>query len=359
MLSIYYGLEDRHSELQKIERLMNQKTYVIIVNWNGWIDTIECLETVLRSDYSHFQVILCDNGSRDGSLAKIKEWAEGRLIPEIPFNHPLRFLSSPPVAKPISYIEYSTAEAASGGYDSNNNSKLILIRIESNLGFAGGNNVGIRYALARNDFNYIWLLNNDTVIMPDALSCLVRRIEQKRGAGMCGSTLPYYHQNETIWTLGGGTYNKWLGISCNIDNQSGLNIEAVSQQQVEEKLIYLAGASILVSRAFLKDVGPMCEDYFLFFEEPDWILRGKGKYCVAYAKHSIVYHKVGSSTSLHDKDKRNGMPSLYYILKNRILFTKKFFPLALPSVICFTLYTQLVVKRMRNSSNNLFKKVSH
>ncbi len=307
------------------------KIYIIIVNWNGWRDTIECLESVFRNDYPSYRVLVCDNGSEDGSLDKIKAWAGGHLRNDVPLDHPLYGLSFPPIAKPVSFAEYSRAEAESGRVRSDA-ARLVLIRIETNLGFAGGNNVGLRYALSRGDFSHAWLLNNDVVIEPDALTRLVERMRNKKDAGMCGSTLPYYSRPSIVWALGGGTYNRWLARSRNIGHLQPMQT-AVSRDKVEASLDYLAGASMLVSRAFLNDIGLMSEEYFLYYEEPDWALRAKGRHTLAYSPESIVYHKIGASTTLLDRSKDRRKASASYAMKSHVRFTMKFFPFFLPIVL--------------------------
>ena len=313
------------------------KVYIIIVNWNGWMDTVECLESVFRNDYPSYQVIVCDNGSRDGSLEHIKRWATGELANEVPPSGPLNSLSFPPVRKPISFTEYTREEVDGVRNLIPSDAKLILIKNTSNLGFAGGNNVGIRYALDRDDFRHVWLLNNDVVIKPDALSHLVRRMNEKKDAGMCGSTIPYYSAPDTIWTLGGGVYNKWLSRSHSIGNMEPLR-DAASRCNVEGTMDYLAGASMLVSRVFLQEVGLMNEEYFLYFEEPDWALRGKGRFSLAYAPESVVYHKVGASTKLIDETDISNKSSKFYAMKSHLLFTRNFFPVLIPLLLarfCF------------------------
>ena len=92
------------------------KVAIIILNWNGWKDTLECLESVFRNTYPNYQVIVVDNGSTDGSMEKIKAWADGKqdvLTPEP--THPLYHLSHPPVKKPIPYMYYTREEAEKGG----------------------------------------------------------------------------------------------------------------------------------------------------------------------------------------------------------------------------------------------------
>jgi GT2 family glycosyltransferase len=309
----------------------SDNVYIIIVNWNGWRDTIECLESVFRNDYPSYRVVVCDNGSQDMSLEKIREWADGLLTVDTAPGHPLYELSHPPAKKPIPYREYTRAEAERGE-NSGNSERLILIRNQFNLGFAGGNNVGLRYVLARDDFGYAWLLNNDTVIKQDALTRLVQRIRERANAGMCGSRIPYYSDPDHVWALGGGRYNIWLAQSGNIGHMSSVS-ETLSRDTIEAELDYLAGASMLVSRSFLKDIGLMSEDYFLYYEEPDWALRAKGKYTLAYAPDSIVYHKVGVSTGMLNKKGLSRDSSIWHEMKSQLRFTRRFFPVTLPVVV--------------------------
>ena len=323
-----------------------KRVYILILNWNGWGDTIECLESVFRLDYPDFRVIICDNASGDGSLEKIQAWAEGRLDPYAPPNHPLRGLSFPPVAKPLDYVIHDRVEAETGCKNVDAPA-ITLIRTGANLGFAGGNNVGLRHALARDDFDFVWLLNNDTVVMPDALSRMAQRMNERPDAGICGSLMPYYDAPDVIWTSGGGTFNRWLAKSHSLDNCLPLS-SATPRDVAEQRMKFVAGASMLVSRAFLRDIGLMCEDYFLYFEEPDWCFRGRDRYAIAYADRSVVYHKVGISTSRHDEGTDRTAES--YFFRNQILFTAKFFPLALPLV-----RLRVIVNRLKSA----FRRMIH
>ena len=163
---------DRHSP----------RVYVALLNWNGWGDTLECLESLFRSDYSDFQVIVCDNGSEDGSMDHLEAWAEGRVdIAGGCRDQRLARFSFPPAPKPIPYVVHGRGAAEAGGGGSDSSARLILIESGANLGFAGGYNIALRYALARDDFAYIWLLNNDTVVNGDALSAVGPSHARKAG----------------------------------------------------------------------------------------------------------------------------------------------------------------------------------
>lgn len=304
--------------------------YILILNWNGWRDTVECLESVLRNEYPNYRVILCDNDSQDDSVEHIKKWADGQMLPEAPNNGSIRFLSSPPVPKPVPYVEYDRSQAEAGGKTTDTDSRLILIRTGANLGFAGGNNVGLRYALAKNDFAYVWLLNNDTVIQRDALTQMVRRMGEKPGAGMCGSTVPFYHDPERLWALGGARYNRWLARPRCIGLGQPVRM-SVDADLVERRMNFVAGASMLVSRNFLREVGLLSEDYFLYYEELDWAVRAKGRFGLAFAPESLVYHKVGASMS-QDGPNHDTAAADYFMFRNSVLFTWKYFPYAMPVV---------------------------
>lgn len=98
------------------------RVYILILNWNGWGDTIECLESVFRNVYMDFRVIVCDNGSVDGSLSHIRSWSKGELDSFVPSGNPLRRLSHPPIRKPVSIWEYDGAQAEDGGADTDRKS---------------------------------------------------------------------------------------------------------------------------------------------------------------------------------------------------------------------------------------------
>jgi len=117
-------------------------TYIILLNWNGWRDTIGCLESVFQSSGSPFRVVVCDNNSSDGSLSKIADWARGLMPAEVPQDQRLRELIGG-VMRPIEYAAL-TATAINAGGTTDKGEPLILIDNEDNGGFAAGNNVGLR-----------------------------------------------------------------------------------------------------------------------------------------------------------------------------------------------------------------------
>ena len=306
-----------------LEYLSLSRVYIIIVNWNGWKDTIECLESLLLLEYPDYRIVVCDNGSQDDSVINLRGWCEKAFG-----------------SGSSAWQELSRDDAEKGGGLAD--SMFTLVTNGANLGFGGGTNVGLRYALARGDADFCWLLNNDTVVEALALTEMVGRLNEKPDAGMCGSTLREYGNRSKIQALGGAIYYKWLGVAWHIGRT--INGDVLPDPAlVEKNMDYVVGASLLVRSAYLKEVGLMAEDYFLYFEEIDWVSRGQGRYSLAYAPKSIVYHKVGMSIGTATNPLRKSYQCDYYTLRNRLLFTRRFYPFALPGVyVC--LVVELLVR---------------
>ena len=297
---------------------------IVLLNWNGWKNTIECLESVFRLSYPAFRVIVCDNSSTDGSLDQIRDWADGRIAAPCP-SAELAHLVASPLPKPIQHITVHPSGNSTGVSPA---AKLELIATGGNLGFAGGNNVGLRYALSRPDCQCLWLLNNDTVVEPDALSALIRAVQADPELGLCGSILRDYSCPASVLTLGGRRYNRWSGRTRPI-----LPGSQKERNAPHLPLDYVEGASLLVTRAFLETVGLMAEDYFLYFEEMDWVMRACGRFRLGYSPQSVVYHKEGGSIGGRHKN-RNLRTALadFYQARNRLVFTRRYLPWLLPSM---------------------------
>ncbi len=301
---------------------------VILVNWNGWKDTVECLESVFRLRCADFRIVVCDNGSTDGSLEKIEEWARGNFLAEVSDQRLWR-LSSPPFTKPIPFRKLTREQAASGATGSD--PRLILIQNGANLGFAAGNNVGLRYALGDVECKFFWLLNNDTVVDPEALSAMILHVQEHPEIGLCGSLNLSYYKPDEVQAQGGRQYSVWTGRAR---MAAACKVEALDPHSV--RMDYVNGASMLATRAFLEGIGLLEESYFLYFEEMDWALRAKGVFQLGYVRDSIVYHKEGATTGSSTDQKKRSLLSEKYASRNRVLFTKRFFPWALPSVLVWT-----------------------
>lgn len=116
-----------------------------------------------------------------------------------------------------------------------------------------------------------------------ALTYLVKKAKRNPKIGLCGSLLHYYYEPERVQAIN-GVYNKYFATSQY--NTSILSLKPID---------YVVGASMLISKEFIEDIGLLSEEYFLYYEELDWVMRAKGKYIQAYATESIVYHKEGAT----------------------------------------------------------------
>lgn len=312
------------------------RVYVLIVNFRRWQDTIECLESVLRSRGADFRVVVCDNGSADGSWERLQAWAAG-TADSVPASGSMARLSQPPLPKPVDHVAIGEAEA--GGTSPSGH--VTFIRSATNRGFAGGNNLCLRHALNDPAVGWFWLLNNDVVVEPDAMAHLVRHMASDRRIGMCGSTVAFYDRPETVQALGGGSYLPWLGTVRHVGEGTPVDEARMASPD------YVLGASLMVSAAFVRRIGFLSEDYFLYFEELDWAARAGGQFTVAHAPDSMVYHKEGG-TSGSTRAGAATRPAFadYCGIRSRLLFTRRFHPWALPTV-CLGLLGVIVNRAVR------------
>jgi GT2 family glycosyltransferase len=285
---------------------MDNKVYIIILNYNNWYDTIECLESVLRNDYPNYQVIVVDNNSQNNSVDYMKAWADGMLDICVDPKNPLRNLSFPPLPKPIPYVFYTKEEAEKGGNKDleqklmNNipqgiTTKYPIIFIENtkNLGFAGGNNIGIRYALAKNDFDSIILLNNDTVINRNTISNLVSAKLKLGEKAIYGGRIFYYSDPEKIW-YDGGKLKEW---KCRTSHLNMRKYKHEIKDITETKEVdYITFCCVLIPKIIIENIGLIDESYFMFFEDVDYsyIVRKSG-YKLYHISNVNLWHKVSAS----------------------------------------------------------------
>jgi GT2 family glycosyltransferase len=261
---------------------------IVLLNWNSWKDTVECIESCRKLSYPDFQILIVDNGSSDGSEALLRE-----RFPEIEF-----------------------------------------IQTGANLGFAGGNNVGIRHAL-EHGADYVWLLNNDTIVDPDALTPLVQAAGSEKKIGMVGSKIVYYDSPRLLWYAGAVLDPR----KPHRPSHLGLNEEDRGQYDLTCQTGYVTGCSLLASKEMLAEVGLLDAELFLYFEDVDWSARAKAAgWKLMYCPGSLVYHKVSISTG--------GAASptlLYYTSRNRLYFIKRNFPGKIISAFAYDIYEHVLV----------------
>lgn len=292
---------------------------LVMVSWNSWRHTIECLDSVFGQAWPGFHVFIVDNASADGSVEQIAAWcaqprAEASWVRHEGVARSTHRAEPAPIGTRVLDRPEGLVPPAPPGC------RVTLIHSGGNLGYAGGCNVAIR-AAGLDAFDYFWFLNTDTVVDRHALTSLLKRAERDARIGMVGSTVRYYDRPHIVQAMGGAHADFSRGLSRHIGE--GLSIDAVPADAsvIERKLTYIFGASMLVSSRFVRDVGPMQDDYFLYYEEIDWTLRGRDRFTLAYAADSHIFHKSGATSS---RVKPSFTTRLYY--RNRIRFMSRFFP---------------------------------
>jgi GT2 family glycosyltransferase len=295
---------------------MSAQTAIVLLNWNGWKDTIECLQSLALLAHPSYAVIVVDNASTDGSMDHITKWLADQV--------------EPGAATPLVVGPLITQDQIAGFDGALAHRTVTLIQANQNGGFAAGNNLGLRLALnAKCDC--MWLLNNDTTVDPHALTALEERMGEDSKIGMVGSVLCYHDQPDIIQAVGGVQFNYWRARGRQIGQ--GLSLRTADLQSLAtQPLSYIAGASMLVSKPFLENVGLMYEGYFLYFEEIDWAARAKPTWSLATASKSLVFHKEGGSIGTSSRTTRSTLAQ-YYLTRNGLVFFRRHKPLLLPVAI--------------------------
>jgi GT2 family glycosyltransferase len=235
-------------------------TSVIIVNYNGFRDTINCISSLSDSEYKNMHIIIVDNCSTDNSYNELAEW--------LSINYWNWIRTSSENAIPSNNESLRTLI-------SKQKSSIILIKSDKNNGFAAGNNIGINFAQKHLNTEYFWLLNNDTQVAFDSVKILRNKMIEERGKqrklGLLGAKILDYTNRNIIQSVG-VKYNKFLAVAKPI----GSGEKDIGQFDADGPFgDYILGASLFFHSSFIEEVGLMSEKYFLYFEELDWILRGK------------------------------------------------------------------------------------
>ncbi|WP_457751204.1 glycosyltransferase family 2 protein [Thermococcus sp.] len=295
---------------------MLPRVSIIILNWNGWKDTIECLESLYRINYPNYDVIIIDNGSKDDSVEKIKDYARGKI------KVSSKFFDYNPENKPIMVFEISEEEAKRGKFNKPHYDKydpdrrLILIKNKKNHGFAGGNNIGMKFALSVLNPEYILLLNNDTIVTPSFLRHLVESAKDENVGSV--QALLLRPDFKTVDSLG-------QELSTLGAEDSGMGSAYTPLENDLEVFGACAASALYQSKALLL-AGLFDESFFILHEDVDlsWRLRLSG-YKSILSHNSIVLHRRGISES-PEKKKRKGGVLLYYGRKNSIRVYIRYHP---------------------------------
>lgn len=243
--------------------------HIIILNWNGFDDTSELLESLLKISYSNYSIVIVDNNSANDEADRLEKIYKG---------------------------------------------KAHIIKCKENLGFAGGNNVGIQYALEK-EADYILLLNNDTKVSSDFLEILVRKYQTSEQAGIVAPRINYFEEQKKIWS-DGGYISQLRGSGFAYSDKLETEVDSS-----DKTVTFVSGCCMLISKEVLQKIGSFDEKYFLYIEDTDLCQRTiKAGYKILVSHQSKIFHKVSSST----KNRNRALP-LYYTTRNRLFFAKKHF----------------------------------
>ena len=328
------------------------KVSVIILNWNGWKDTIECLESLYQIDYPNFDIILVDNHSQDDSIQRIRDYCDGKIVPKS------TFYSYNKENKPIQIFEYTQKETerdmqtniSEGYHDLSSDKKLILIKNDKNYGFAEGNNVGIRYSLKTLNPQYILLLNNDTVVEKHFLTEMVKTGEDNKKIAVIGSKTYYYNfndKNDVLWSVGGtvdlSRYPGYHDIDLN-DKQP-----AIKNSKLD--VDWISGAVMLIKTDMMPK-NLLNSDFFFGCEDVDLCIEMKNKgFKMVTNLKAVVWHKAGASKS---KVKFRGISKE---IKTNLKFMKahkKNYKLHLPIYMLQVIYrySSMFIKKLARDTKN-------
>lgn len=268
-----------------------KKTAIILVNWNSYALTAQCIRSLQQMSYPESAtVILVDNHSADGSGEALKN----------EFPH------------------------------------IIYIQANDNLGFTGGNNVGIAYAI-QEKFDYTLLLNNDTTVDPDFLAPMVAYMETHPETGAVQPLIYYHHQPSLIWN-GGSFYNQWLGHPY--IRYIGKKIESTPlQNNTPVPVDWITGCAFFTRTSLLESIGALSDNLFMYFEDIDLSFRIREKgFQLRLLPQSVIWHVGGMSNKNKEKTREGFVnPVVHYLnIRNRIWILKKYTSLLnLPSVLLF------------------------
>jgi GT2 family glycosyltransferase len=242
------------------------------------------------------------------------------------------------VRKPIAYKEYTRSAAENGGSMGSDEAQLVFVRMTENTGFTGGNNVGFRYLISRDEPGYVWVLNNDTVVGPDALRQLVDAAERDESIGVVGARLLHYASPDRVQAAGGATITRWNGMPWLVTDDSA----ADDRRPYAEHIDFVHGASMLIPLPVLRRVGFFDERYFVYSEEADWCFRMKAQELrMAYVRAAMVWHKEGQTMGPRSPFQD------YLVVRNTLLLVHRFFRPFVPLAVLYSVYRCFLPKLVR------------
>jgi len=295
---------------------MPRKVAIVILNWNGWEDTVECLDSVYQISYDPFFVIVVDNGSSDDSVLKLREYCSGDMVVQTGIS------PSDRAVRPSHLVELERSAAEAGNVSPNavigsaSERSLVLILNERNYGFAEGCNMGIRFALSVLDPDYILLLNNDTVVDKNLLREMIRLGESDERVGIMGPKIYYYDFNgrRDVILYAGGRIEPWREI---VFTHVGAGEIDTGQYDLVCETEWCSGAAFLLKTKLAKAalLNPV---YQFGIEDVEYCLDARKRgYKVVYVPSAKVWHKVSVSWKKFGKRIRRDISRyLYFIREN-------------------------------------------
>ena len=289
---------------------------VVLVTFNSAEIILDCLESLLASGGVRLRIQVVDNASTDGTADLLRAWARGDSAARAPLGD-LPFALEPS-AKPLPLLTDLGAAGADGH-------AVALLETGENLGFAGGVNRGLAELARREGIERFWILNPDTVVPPDTARAFATHPVPEGGFALMGGRVLYLDRPDMI-QIDGGTINRWTGITGNLNV---LHSHAVTPPPTLDRLDFITGASMVASREFYRRVGPMREDYFLYYEEVDWALR-RGELPLVHCPEAVAFHRAGTAIGSPKPDRPASPFSLYFKHRARMMFLRRFRPFSLP-----------------------------
>ncbi len=279
------------------------KLSIILVNYRTWQDTIECIDSILCNDYQNFEIIIVEVSNQNNSFHELEKYSE-------------------------------------------NIEKVKIIEFPENKGFAEANNIAIKYVLEQNKSDFLWILNNDTVIKKDSITELFKFYESKKDEkiGFIGSKLMYYDNPEIIQTVG-GKINKWLAISKLI-GKGEKDIGQFDNQDLKPD--YVIGAAMFLHKKIISEIGLMPTGYFLYSEDIDWCVTAqKANFENFTATKSVVLHKQGKTIGNKYLEEDFNPITGKYLYSSYLKFFKKHYIIHVPMAY-FMLIKKMFGRLARN-----------
>ncbi len=273
---------------------MKASVSLVILNWNSWKDTIECLTSLLKVTTEGISVVLVDNNSTDDSINRIYSWEKS-------------------ISSNQNYIPKIYENISDTPQEKRKVLSIYLVRANRNYGFAEGCNIGIRIAIERK-IDVICLLNNDTLVEPDFLKPILLAMEDEQ-VGVVGGKILYFSEPNRIWYAGGHVSLYGQGPGYVFDGINELDGPEWSQKK---EVTFVTGCFMAVKRTVWETVGLIDPRFFFGAEDADFCQRvAKAGYKILFDPRSKILHKVART---YDKYSEK---HIFHVYLGKLIFMRK------------------------------------